>query len=486
MRPIIVLFIPSFRRSILIFLSLPIAFAQSQPPAEVVPLAITAGSPVRVYLTKRLTKREGEPVQARLAEPLFAFDRQVAPAGAEVLGHVSRLENVSKTKRLFTILGGDFTPLHDAEVQFDTLVLPDGRKISLHTRESKGLNTIMPLHPPKQPKPSSSGGSKGNPGLIEKGKQQAQGQIEAAKEKIRGLGDMVRGPNKKEALEDYLFSKLPYHPQLVRRGTRFDAELIEPLQFGNEPFNADAMRLAGSQPPPDSLAHVRLLASLNSGDATQGSQVVAVLTQPLYSAENKLIFPEGTRLTGSVTDVRRARWFHRGGHLRFNFQSVELPPVLAARVKSQGEERATEGVAKTQATVAAVESGGKGKVKVDSEGGTTATEPKTRFIAPAISVLIANRSADNDSGHINGGNANVGGRTLGGASGFGMLGAAAAQASRTVGTVFGFWGMAVSVYSNIIAKGSEVEFSKNTSMDVRFGARPPAHASKFTVGATGY
>jgi hypothetical protein len=459
-------------------LILPIYICSALAQSATVPLVIDSGSPIRVYLTKRLTKRAGEPVEAKLAEPLFAFDREVVPAGSLVLGRISRTEGVSKMKRTVSILGGDFTPLRVAEVEFDTLVLPDGKRISLHTRESKGLNTIMRLHPAKPAKTATNNG-----GVLGTAKQQAQTQIQAAKQKVQDLKDMVRGPDKKENLEDFVFSKLPYHPQWIKKGTRFDAELMDPLQFGSVELSNDAMRLAGTQPPPDSVAHVRLITGLNSGDTKPSSQVVVALTQPLFSTEHKLIFPEGTRLTGAVTEVRRARWFHRGGHLRFTFQGVELPAVLANRVNTQDQPSTL--VSRTQATVSGVESAGAGKVKVDSEGGITATEPKTRFIAPALSAIIAHRAADNDSGHINGGNSNEGGRTLGGASGFGMLGAAAAQASRTVGTIFGFWGMALSVYSNIISKGSEAEFEQNAAMDVRFGARPPSQASKF-VGSGSY
>jgi hypothetical protein len=35
----------------------------------------------------------------------------------------------------------------------------------------------------------------------------------------------------------------------------------------------------------------------------------------------------------------------------------------------------------------------------------------------------------------------------------------------------------------VIATGGEVEFSKNAMMDIRFGARTPAPASKFRAGA---
>ncbi len=430
---------------------------------------IPSGSPLRLYLTKRLPKRLGEPVHAKLLEPLFAFDRQVAPAGCEVLGRVVRLEPVTKMKRTFAILGGDFTPLHQAEVQFDTLLLPGGRSVPLDTVSSIGLNTIVPLHPRKARAPAAQNG-----GILGTGKRQAQAQIDAAKAKMQGIADMVRGPGKKDLLEDYLVTKLPYHPQWVKRGTRFDAELRQPLAFGAAAVQDDSLRLLGSQPPLDSIAHVRLLTPVDSNSATQGSPVEAMLSQPLSSADGKLILPEGTRLTGVVAFAHRARWFHRGGQLRFSFQNIELPQgIVRPAIESAPL------AARTQATVASAESSSAGNVKVDDEGGVKATEPKTRFIAPALSLLIANKSADNDEGRVGGASPNVGGRTLGGASGFGMLGAAAAQASRTVGTVFGFWGMAVSVYANIVSKGKEVEFDRNAAMDIRFGARPHAPAMKF-------
>jgi hypothetical protein len=120
-------------------------------------------------------------------------------------------------------------------------------------------------------------------------------------------------------------------------------------------------------------------------------------------------------------------------------------------------------------------------LKVDAEGGVKATESKTRLVAPVISVLIANKSLDNDAGrHSTTGatEANVSGRTLGGLSGFGMAGSLAAQSSKYVGTAFGLYGMGLSVYTNVIARGSEVEFGRNALIEIKFGARPPVGASK--------
>jgi hypothetical protein len=451
--------------------------------AKPIPLMVEPGTPLRVYLTKRLPKRLDEPVQAKLLEPLFAFDREVAPAGSAVLGKVSRLESVSKMTRTMAIFGGDFTPLHRAEVQFTTLVLPDGRQVSLQTRETAGLNSIFIFNPPKKKQKQQSNTTQGpNGGILGTAKQQARDKISATvNSRSRGVADLVRGPDKMERLQEFLLMKLPYHPQWVRKGTRFDAELSQSLQFGAATLKPDALSLLGSQPPPDSIVHARLITPLNSGSAKQGEKVEAILSQPLFSPDQKLIMPEGTHLTGAVASVHPARWFHRGGQLQFNFQKIDLPqgvtrPTLATEVPAL----------KTQATLAAAESGGKTEIKVDEEGGVKTTEPKTRLIAPLISVLIASRASEHehdadDIGKAN--NGNLGGRTLGGASGFGLLGAAAAQSSPIVGAVLGYYGMAWSVYSNIIARGSEVEFGKNAAMDIRFGGRKPVPASKFKLEA---
>ena len=50
-----------------------------------------------------------------------------------VTGKVSQVEPVRKLLRFRAIVNGDFTPLRNAQVEFDTLTLPDGIKRELHT-----------------------------------------------------------------------------------------------------------------------------------------------------------------------------------------------------------------------------------------------------------------------------------------------------------------------------------------------------------------
>ena len=68
------------------------AAAGTAPDEETprIALNIPSGAPLRLYLTRRVPKRAGAPVEAKVLEPVFAFDREVIPAGAVVQGEVSR------------------------------------------------------------------------------------------------------------------------------------------------------------------------------------------------------------------------------------------------------------------------------------------------------------------------------------------------------------------------------------------------------------
>ncbi|HYW47467.1 MAG TPA: hypothetical protein VE959_31655 [Bryobacteraceae bacterium] len=425
-------------------------------------------------------------MEAKLLEPVFAFDREVIPAGTVVQGDVSRTQPIGKWQRVRAIVSGDFTPLRSARVEFTTLILPDGHKLATHTIETMGLNSIY-TEPRKNQKaqPQNQNG-----GILGTAKQ-------TAKDRVNSAIDSVRGPNKKEKLIDLLWSKLPYRPQYVRRGTRFDAALQDPLQFGFEPVKQVDLTELGSQPLPDSVVHARLLTALSSASAKQGDAVEAVVTAPLFSPAHKLVLPEGARLTGTVVVARKARFFHRGGQLRFSFQKIDLPEEVANLRFSAPEPTnptapkqttlMTREPMKTQAVLEAAEGSGKAQIKVDSEGGVQAKESKTRFIAPLISLMVASRAADNDHHHDHdaddtgvqaGAGGNVSGRTLGGGLGLGMLGAAVSQSSPYVGMAFGYYGLAWSVYSHVVARGGEVQFDKNAMMDIKFSTRTPPQGSK--------
>src|ERR1700730_16719008 len=130
-----------------------LATAQTAANEEIprISLDVPSGAPLRLYLTKRISKRTGATVEAKLLEPVFAFDREVIPAGTVAQGQVSRVQPVGKRQRVRAIVSGDFTPLRNAQVEFTTLILPDGHTVSMHTVETMGLNSIY-MEPSKKKK----------------------------------------------------------------------------------------------------------------------------------------------------------------------------------------------------------------------------------------------------------------------------------------------------------------------------------------------
>lgn len=448
------------------------AFSQESGATQQIPvhLQVEAGTPLRVYITRRVRYRVGEVVQAKLIEPVWAFDRVVIPAGSTLRGQVVKLDSTSKMTRARAIVGGDFTPLKRAQVSFMGVTLPDGRDVPLQTEESLGLPMIyVPPRPAKKPKKQKAGSAK--PSRVRQFlRQQAQNQLQSqANARSGGFYDFVRGPNKREWLENYLLSKLPYHPQWYRARTRFDTVLRQPLDFGTVEIASSELAKSGTFAPPDSIAQMRLLTTISSADAEVGDPMQGVLSQPLFTQQHKLLLPEGTRFAGRITLTQHARLLHRGGKLRFTIEDVEVPGTETAGDNAAAIKQTSRPVQGQLVSVEADPSA----VKVDSEGTATATESKTRLLRPVIAALIATKSLDNDSGKQTAsgtGAPNTSGRSLGGFSGFGLLGTVAARGPRPIGAALGFYGLAWSVYSNIIARGSEVTFEKNTAIAIQFGS----------------
>ncbi|MGH9640328.1 MAG: hypothetical protein ACRD3Y_09725, partial [Bryobacteraceae bacterium] len=195
------------------------------------PLRVPAGTPLRLYLTRKVWYRAGAAVQAKFAAPVWSFDRIVIPVGTVALGRISRLRPVPRMVRASAMMGGNFTPLKTAEISFYELILPDGKKIEIQTRASAGGPGIYaPLRRRKHRHGSAKlahGGKAAE--LRQLARTQMNSQINA---RTHGLWDFVRGQNRREWLEEFLLNKLPYRPQWYRKGTLFNAVLSGNLRFG--------------------------------------------------------------------------------------------------------------------------------------------------------------------------------------------------------------------------------------------------------------
>jgi len=207
--------------------------------------------------------------------------------------------------------------------------------------------------------------------------------------------------------------------------------------------------------------HLRLMTGLSSATAQKGDEVEAVLSKPLFDG-NRLVLPQGSRLKGAVLQVRPARRLNRNGQLRMAFHELVLPDGIQQKV-----EASLEGV-----------QGAKGQdVKLDSEGGAEANSPKTRYLTTGVAMALAFVSARGDPDARNGDvNGNTNSRIAGGAGGFKLVGIVigAFVHSQPLGMAMGAYGASMSVYSHFIARGRELEFPKNTAMEVAIGKRVPA------------
>jgi hypothetical protein len=420
-------------------------------------LVVPEGAPLRIAVSKKVRYKKGQVVYGKTIEPVFAFDREVLPAGTEVHGHISGFKSASRLIRIRALMGGNFTPIREPLLAFDSLMTQDGKTIPIAPEVSVGADTVVRFN-------NSAESQK--KGRVAAATELARQQIEAKK---RAVLDTIKGPGKMDRVKEQLWSLAPWHPQYLPAGSRFNAKLTSSLEFGEVRIPVDALAELGSQPPSDAVVAARLITALDSKTATHGMTVEAVLTRPLMSPEGHILFPEGSRLTGDVVQTEPARRWHRNGKLAFMFTQMAPPAGLIAGVAPPAKQE-------VEGRLDGVEVNGKdGTVQLDEEGGAAATSSKKRFIAPAISMVLAMHGADNDPVRVHGVKTgayqhNYAGHLLSGVVGFGLLGGAVGRFIGPAGTALGFYGAGRSIYSNIVARGQEVTFPMNTPIEIRFGS----------------
>jgi len=351
--------------------------------------------------------------------------------------------------------------------------MPDGRHLPLQTDVSPGSGGILQFVPANEKEKQSK---------KDEARNAASRKIGEAKKEVRRQWDAVKKqfhePGKMHRLQRLAVAQLPYHPQYMDAGTSFNADLRRPLDFGTEPLTPALVEHIGTPPPSGSVVHAVLVTPLGSANSKKDDPVEAVITRPLV-ASDRLILPEGSRLKGSVLQVRPARRLGRNGQLRIVFHQVVPPNGIEEKV-----EASLEGV-----HVAKGE-----HLKLDSEGGAQVIAPKTRYLTTAISVMLATSSIgdghehDSDGGLGHSGGGDVGTGAANGASGFRFVGTivGAFAHSRVVASGFGFYGAAMSVYSHFLARGRDVVYPKDMSMMIGLGAREkPAAGVEPTTNSGG-
>jgi hypothetical protein len=410
---------------------------------------VPKGTAVQVLLDKEVRiQKVGQSVHGRVAEPVYAFDKLVVPVGTEVAGRITQLEGVSGGRRTLDALNADFSPPRKVQIEFDDLELGDGRHIPIHTTVAPGSGQVIQF--------VTSADDEKKKGVKDAASEKADQAKEEAKRQWDEAMKQVHEPGKMHKITRYAVAQLPVHPQYIDAGTVYFAELEEPLDFGTEPLTPEIAASIQTPPPAGSSVHVRLMTELSSATAQKGDKVEAVLSQPLFDG-TRLVLPQGSRLKGTVVQVRPARRLSRNGQLRMVFHELVLPDGIEQKV---------------EASLAGIQAGKGQDVKLDSEGGAEANSPKTRYLTTGIAVALAFASAHGDSDARDGGaGGNTNGRLAGGAGGFKLVGIVmgALIHSQPFGMAMGAYGAGTSVYSHFIARGRELVFPKNTAMEIAIG-----------------
>jgi hypothetical protein len=415
---------------------------------QVIPLTVPPGTPIRIALAKRVRiSREGEQVEGKVADTVFAFDQPVILAGTEVQGHVKRVLPVSTFRRTMAMADADFTPAHEYTVEFDTLVL-SGKSLPLATAEATGTEDVVHLVSDQARKDNQKKNAATR--AVDQAKHDVSNDVHQAVAEIEMPGRMHR-------FKRYLLAQSPYRRQYLEAGTRFDAELKQPLSFGSVVRMPNALSAIGVQPPADATLHARLAEEVSSATAHKGTPVEAVITQPVFDPEHKLLLPANSVIVGEVTQVKPAGKLHHNGELRFNLKKISTP---------DGKDEAVQGSLK------GIEAGQAASMKLDAEGGVRAVDSKTRYLSTGISIAIAAVAAhpESDNGAPDG-LADPATRTAAGASGYKLVGAVVSLASNSkiFSSALGVYGASMSVYSHFLSRGKDVTLQKNTPLEIALG-----------------
>jgi len=390
------------------------AAPDAQPQSAIV---VGAGNDLRCRLEKglRITKA-GEPITAKLVEPVYAGTTIAIPEGSTIKGHVSSISSEPRAKG--QILRGDFTRPRTTHVTFDNVILPDGTAVQIHTDSTIGVSDVKTAqYLPKSQRPG-------------------------VRKKIKDAAKPLSAPNKLQRLSQAAVTSLPYHPEYLSQGTIFDATLLDPVGTPSPVDQTETPSL-----PADNYLHVRLLTSLNSGMSAAGSAIEAVVPRPYYNQEHVLLYPAGTKVEGTVTRAVAAGWMKKNGELLFSFHSAQTPDGTTTEMK---------------VTVAGIEAPGGQRLAVGQEGHVKATTSTFSRLRAPVSLIGPSRAVADTSV-----DKTAWARAGQGSKGFGLLGAGAAQASATTAIGFGYFGGAMNVYDAFFARGSNVDLPVNTPVFLR-------------------
>ena len=443
--------LPPLLPSALLGLSLA-SSALAQAPAAVLP----SGTPLVFRINDHVPMRAGLPIAAALIYPVYVDNHIVLPANTVLNGTVVTLRP-DTSRRIRARLGGDFTPFHIPVVHFTELVLPDGAHIPIDTgTATDGAPIFRAVAPPKP---------KG--GLIHQG-------FDASVAIARSDVALFIAPGKADRLKQFVYNRLPYHPERIEKDTAWTTEASQPISLPAQPAPPPVVALAPPRKrhiweeplpvaaPPDTdpgrwTIQAYLDQPLSSETSKPGQAIKATVATPILNPDGSVEIPQGATLVGTVAKAQPARRFGRTGALTFNFRELTLPGGQPQNVE-------------TTLTGADSAPG----LALNSEG-QVKSKPQDKLSLPIFLALLASRPLDR--GERGGGGDHQAAKGAGaGAAGLGLVGTIIGLSGVSPNAVagIGYYGAALAFYDRWIARGKKVTFPRDTRIVVQTVARRSA------------
>jgi len=399
-------------KTFLAILSCSMAALAGPPLLQGQEVTLAPATALRIEIDHRVRSHVGASVRGHLTEPVYLIDHEVIPAGSLISGTIRSTHGAPRRERVQRLLAADFTPPRVPDIVFESITLPaagvNGRIISINAPAVRTDARVLTLGTKKQRK-------------------SIKGQIGAAiKQNEHDAAESLKHHHFAEAIEKWAVGQLPYHPEMLWTGTRFNADLATPTSVPDTPHPVFPTEDLGGRLPEGSL-RARLTSPLTSETAKRGDPVEAITTQPLLSADkSRLLVPEGTRLEGIVMQTKAARRFGRNGNLRFAFRKLDLPA-------SDGTMTPTD----IHGRLSAAESAPGQHVTMDEEGQVTASDGPAKYAEPLLLGVLAMAATPDPDHRGAGGGVNPGTTTVA-SNGFGLIARVVSLSTRNTNVLQGF------------------------------------------------
>jgi hypothetical protein len=439
---------------------IPLLLAGSVLRGQTAAGSIPAGTPLAVVIDRHYPMHAGEAIEGHLLYPVYADNTLLLSKGTTLTGSVLELHRDGR-RRVRAALGGDFTPFHKPEVLFNRIVLADGSTVAF---ASSPANDGAPMYRAVAPPPVKGGFF--------------HQEFDAGLNVVRGDIAAFTAPGKGDRLLQFIYARLPYHPERIDTGTEWSIETAAAVAIPAEPappaapaavthkrhiWDEPAAAASASTGGTGSwIVQANLAQTLSSQTSHAGEPIRAVVAEPLYDSDHTLAVPQGATLVGSVTRARPSRAFGRSGVLSFNFNQLVLPNAELQTVETRltGADSAYD-------------------IALNSEG-QAQSKPRDKVSIPLVLALMASRPLDQDEGRAHD---TLGKNATGGAAGLSLIGTVVAIAggSSYAAAGIGYWGAARAFYSRWIARGQEIVFPRDTRIVVE---TMPRRSAPITPSAT--